>query len=229
MKKVTDLTENEVIHCPTEQEYIEICKLMDEAGLKWCTGSAYSKENMWAYYQEKTCYYPKKGQYSDIGYYKEINYTIHQAKDFISNLKTNNMSIKIIIDGKELDLNANFKEVKITQEPVIMVPDGIEIGQDSEGNLGIINGKQVLLYHQGHWIVVMYAGKKDNPKCRLTPIKREDLKAGDVAFRSDNKADFDVKRKYCIILNKGYQYWNDPEGCNFADSNWNHWYKVESI
>jgi hypothetical protein len=37
MKKVTDLGEEECIHCKTEEEAKAICKLMHDAGLKWCT------------------------------------------------------------------------------------------------------------------------------------------------------------------------------------------------
>ena len=39
--KVTDLKENECIHCETEEQAVAICKLMHEAGLKWRNGKTY--------------------------------------------------------------------------------------------------------------------------------------------------------------------------------------------
>lgn len=39
--KVTDLKENECIHCETEEQANAICKLMYESGLKWLFGDSY--------------------------------------------------------------------------------------------------------------------------------------------------------------------------------------------
>ncbi len=41
MKKVTDLKENEVIVCRSEQESEKIRQLLHDAGLKRCSGESY--------------------------------------------------------------------------------------------------------------------------------------------------------------------------------------------
>lgn len=85
LKLVTDLGENEVIHCPTILEAKAICRLMDEAGLKWNSGSSYDITN-WTGYKERTYYYPLKGWYGDVQYI-ESDFTIHPASDFIARPK----------------------------------------------------------------------------------------------------------------------------------------------
>lgn len=78
MKRVTDLNANEVIHCPTKEEFEKIISLNPENGLDI---------SIWDRVKINTCYYPNtrqgKGEYSDIYFYKSKGYTIHQAKDFL--------------------------------------------------------------------------------------------------------------------------------------------------
>ena len=78
MKKVTELQENEVIHCPTKEEFEKIIALNPENDLR---------VTMWNAYKQETCYHPfgtiHKGKYCDIDYYKSRGCTIHQARDFL--------------------------------------------------------------------------------------------------------------------------------------------------
>lgn len=55
--KVTDLKENEVIHCETLEQYDAICQLLHEAGLRWCTNEKlYPIDNYdWCLYEIRTC------------------------------------------------------------------------------------------------------------------------------------------------------------------------------
>lgn len=85
LKLVTDLGENEVIHCPTLPEAEAICKLMDDAGLRWNNGLGYEVHN-WKGFKERTYYYPSKGWFGDLQYL-ESNHTIHPASDFIARPK----------------------------------------------------------------------------------------------------------------------------------------------
>ena len=48
--KVTDLKENECIHCETEEQANAICKLMHEAGLTWHDGDSYLSVNLYDIY-----------------------------------------------------------------------------------------------------------------------------------------------------------------------------------
>ena len=82
--KVTDLKENECIHCETEEQAKAICKLMHEAGLKWRFGESYLEENEYNIYKSQTCYFPKERQYADLDYAKEENYTIFKAEQFLN-------------------------------------------------------------------------------------------------------------------------------------------------
>lgn len=59
--KVTDLKENECIHCETEEQAKAICKLMHESGLTWMFGDSYLSRNNYDEYKSETCYNPKKG------------------------------------------------------------------------------------------------------------------------------------------------------------------------
>jgi len=78
MKKVTDLKENECIHCATKKEFKAILGLNPKNTVE---------KRVWKDYREETIYYPcddnKKGGYSGINHAKEYNYTIHHASDFL--------------------------------------------------------------------------------------------------------------------------------------------------
>ena len=83
--KVTDLKENECIHCETEEQAIAICRLMHEAGLEWKGGQSYlSKNYYYEEYKSETCYFPADRQYADLDYAKEENYTIYKAEQFLT-------------------------------------------------------------------------------------------------------------------------------------------------
>ncbi len=84
MKLVTDLGENEVIHCPTLEEAEAICRLMDGAGLRWITTNSYLDYNNWESDGKNTCYCPKQGQFSQLSYYEKKGYTIHKASEFLT-------------------------------------------------------------------------------------------------------------------------------------------------
>lgn len=83
MKLVTDLKDNEVIHCSTPEENNIILQLFHNAGLKWCTGKTYLEKNEWETYEENTCYNPSKGNYGNLDHWKNINTIIHPTSDFL--------------------------------------------------------------------------------------------------------------------------------------------------
>ncbi len=87
MKLVTDLGENEVIHCPTLEEAEAICRLMDGVGLRWRHGASSLKENDWHTYEKNTCYRPKRGTFTELKFFKYIGYTIHKASEFLTETK----------------------------------------------------------------------------------------------------------------------------------------------
>ena len=111
------------------------------------------------------------------------------------------------------------------KDKTIYVPDGMLNAQG-----GILNGGHALCFDDGYWEVSHLGGNGWTPsktnQFKLEPCKREDLKVGDVAFRTSfDKPTFDNLSKYCIVLEDGCQYWNQRE-CQFDDMSYNHWYKI---
>ena len=122
--KVTDLKENECIHCETEEQAKAICKLMHEAGLKWCNGKTYLYYNDYNSYKSETCYIPKEGTYCSLKYAKITNHTIYKAEQFL-NQKTKTMSTVV-------NINPDISEINITPK------EGFEIDLE---NSDLKNGK----------------------------------------------------------------------------------------
>jgi hypothetical protein len=83
MKKIEDLTVNEVIHCPTEQEAIALCKIMHELDFKWESGRKYIDGNYWSDYKERTCYNPKNRTFANKEFYLRECKTIYPASLFL--------------------------------------------------------------------------------------------------------------------------------------------------
>lgn len=130
-------------------------------------------------------------------------------------------------------------------EKDILVPDNIGIyrlsdrattSHDNGDGLYIsFNEKeQVLFYSDGQYGVI----NLDNiclakVQCKLTPCKREDLKAGDTAFfsetfRLDDTMLSDKGRYVKILINKAVKI-NKSGEIIFDRQCHNHWYKVEPI
>ena len=125
--KVTDLKENECIHCETEEQANAICKLMHEAGLKWRFGDSYLKINEYNLYESETCYFPKEGEFSNLNYAKEESYTIYKAEQF---LKQNTKTMSTVVN-----INPYTSEINITPK------EGFEIDLE---NSDLKNGKVLL-------------------------------------------------------------------------------------
>lgn len=87
--KVTDLKENEVIHCETLEQYDAICKLLHEAGYKWFTDEPYCpvEEKDWRVYKKDTVIDVTYGELVSISHLSE-DYKIHPATDFITPTQT---------------------------------------------------------------------------------------------------------------------------------------------
>ena len=119
--KVTDLKENECIHCETEEQAKAICKLMHEAGLEWNSGNGYLLKYR---HYDNICYHPKNGTHSDLNYAKGRNKTIYKAEQFL----TQNTKIMSTI----VNINPNTSEINITPK------EGFEIDLE---NSDLKNGK----------------------------------------------------------------------------------------
>ena len=107
--KVTDLKENECIHCKTEEQANAICKLMHESGLTWHDGDSYLSVNLYDIYKSETCYFPAKGEFSDLTFAKEEKCKIYKAEQFL-NQNTEVMITVVIINPDTSEINITPKE-----------------------------------------------------------------------------------------------------------------------
>ena len=149
-------------------------------------------------------------------------------------------------NGKKVEISnksyrALAKAVK-EENNEILVPDNIKIESecgDGDG-LGIVfnEGKQTLAYNsvEDVWYVLP-AYSKDFVKCKLVPVKREDLKVGYTYFRTESE--FGTERfsnsledigLYCKYLGNGrYVYVTYDGDVETNDTYWTHWYQVVPI
>lgn len=91
MRTIESIKDNEVVHCPTEQEAIEFCKLLHEAGKTWVSGGFYINKNLWEEYQENTCYNVTSGTYQYFDYFSNSNYIITNVNQFL--MKNTNQKV----------------------------------------------------------------------------------------------------------------------------------------
>lgn len=137
------------------------------------------------------------------------------------------------------------KEPKFKKEDIekdILVPENIQIYRYPNANFGdnlwiLFNDiNQALGFNSGtnQWIVSSMLDGYSKAKCKLTPCKREDLKAGDTGFwtyESQIKIDELVDiTSYCKIINeKDAIYIEHNLTCVCTDDKDIFWYKVEHI
>ena len=71
------------MHCKTEKEAEEFCKVMDEDGRTWNTGGSYIDESNYVTHKTQTCYALDDGRYSNLNFFKTEDYTILEWEDFM--------------------------------------------------------------------------------------------------------------------------------------------------
>jgi len=71
-----------VMHCKTEEEAEEFCKLMHEDGRKWCSGESYVERLTWDIYKMDMCYNFNSGKYCDVPFYIRRDYKVLEWADF---------------------------------------------------------------------------------------------------------------------------------------------------
>lgn len=135
--------------------------------------------------------------------------------------------------------NADTLQVEDIEKD-IPVPESIGIYKHKHRlDLGLLIGfnydSQFLGYHpfNKQWLVASEQNKYEKVQCKLTPCKRENLKAGDTAFvsetfRLDDSMLSDRGRYVKIIGNKAIKINKIGEPI-YDNAFHNHWYKVEPI
>lgn len=87
------------VHCKTKDEAERFCKMMDEHGMKWCTGSSFLKCNNYSIRLNETVYFGD-GKYGDRKYAGEHHCSIFEFSDYLSGCKSPYPTITITTDGK---------------------------------------------------------------------------------------------------------------------------------
>lgn len=64
-----------VVHCQTEEEAKQFCKIMHERGLRWCNGERYIDNEHYFSHKERT-YYSGIGKTGSIDFANERGYTV---------------------------------------------------------------------------------------------------------------------------------------------------------
>lgn len=70
--KITELKDNQVVHCKTHEESKRVLKLAHEAGMRWSNGVEYIKKDCWdcwEFFKENTCYNFYQGKYGSLDNY----------------------------------------------------------------------------------------------------------------------------------------------------------------
>lgn len=73
-----------VMHCKTEEEAKDFCRVMDEAGLRWVTGERYTNVLEYERYRRKTCYQFNCGGFASKEFFVEEGYEILEWSDFMN-------------------------------------------------------------------------------------------------------------------------------------------------
>ena len=100
---------------------------MHESGLTWHDGDSYLSVNLYVIYKSETCYFPAKGEFSDLTFAKEEKYKIYKAEQFL------NQNTKIM--STVVNINPDTSEINITPK------EGFEIDLE---NSDLKNGKVLL-------------------------------------------------------------------------------------
>lgn len=104
-----------VMHCKTEEEAMDFCRVLHEAGMKWSNGNSYLVDSEWCDYTDRTCYNFNNNRKCHIDWYKDCGFIILEWSDFMNNdftkddLKNGDVvlrrdgDVEIYIQGKFID------------------------------------------------------------------------------------------------------------------------------
>ena len=105
--KFEDYIGKYAMHCKTEKEAKEFCKVMDTDGRKWRSGASYLSKSCWELHQGSSVYYFNDG----IAYFGKTGYTILEWEDFMEFTK-DDLKIGYVVEFR----NGDFRMVMECQE-----------------------------------------------------------------------------------------------------------------
>ena len=104
-----------VMHCKTEEEAKEFCKVMHDAGRTWFSGTPYLPCTMWDWHNEKTVYYFNEGGYGFTDGPITQNYTILEWSDF---RKEKEMTKSELKTGMVVEYRDGEKRIVLRDTPI---------------------------------------------------------------------------------------------------------------
>ena len=110
-----------VMHCKTEKEAEEFCKVMHEDGKTWSNRVQYIQDILWKVYLEDTCYDFNKGMYCSESFFQEANYMILEWEDF--RFTTAKEVLKV---GYVVELYNDRKYIVMQCEPNLIITDATD-------------------------------------------------------------------------------------------------------
>jgi len=164
MRNVRELSENEAIHCPTEEQAIELMKLFDSANLRWMTLERYTEVNKWRCNEHNTVYFPARGVCGHKGNYAPEN--IYNVTEFLPTKTNNTMATKVTILGEQ-PIEQEKKKIEFVYAINIFSGEKEEakISPCEWGNIELVkkdsreSGLDVMLaYHSKRVDAVLYLG-----------------------------------------------------------------------
>lgn len=123
-----------VMHCKTEEEANDFCRVMDEAGLCWSTGRPYKEGNNYDCFKERTCYNFKDGDYSGISFCKAEGFEILEWSDYMN--KQNKLFTKSDLRNGDVCVQSDgIVAIAIVDIGCLLVKDGYNMLDDFNENL----------------------------------------------------------------------------------------------
>lgn len=105
-----------VVHCKTEEEANKVLELAEKIGYRWKYDSdSFKKKTNYNSFKEKTCYSFVEGMFCDIKYYKERNYRVITAQEFIDLVNGEDMEQEVVKE-QQISVKNDRKDGKLRWE-----------------------------------------------------------------------------------------------------------------
>lgn len=72
------------MHCKTEEEAKDFCRVMHKAGMKWCSGERFLDNSKWKHFNIDTCYNFNNQTLATFNDYRAIGYTLLEWSDYMN-------------------------------------------------------------------------------------------------------------------------------------------------
>lgn len=123
-----------VMHCKTEEEAKDFCRVMDEAGLRWVTGERYTNVLEYERYRQKTCYQFNCGRFASKEFFVEEGYEILEWSDFM-NSQSKQFTKSDLRNGDVCVQRDGIVEIAIVDLGCFLVKSGYNLIDDFKENL----------------------------------------------------------------------------------------------